>query len=70
MKEGEGGMYGESNMETNIIICKIDRQWSLLCNSGNSNLELCNNIEGWHGEGGGREVQEKGALGIPMADSC
>ena len=25
---GEGGMYGESNMETYIItICKIDNQW-------------------------------------------
>ena len=23
---GEGGMYGESNMETYITICKIDRQ--------------------------------------------
>ena len=24
---GEGEMYGESNMETYIIICKIDSQW-------------------------------------------
>ena len=25
---GEGGMYGESNMETpTITICKIDSQW-------------------------------------------
>ena len=24
---GEGEMYGESNMETYITICKIDRQW-------------------------------------------
>ena len=26
-QEGEGGMYGESNMETYITICKIDSQW-------------------------------------------
>ena len=24
---GEDEMYGKSNMETYIIICKIDRQW-------------------------------------------
>ena len=24
---GEGEIYGKSNMETYIIICKIDRQW-------------------------------------------
>ena len=24
---GEGEMYGESNMETYIITCKIDNQW-------------------------------------------
>ena len=26
-EKGEGEMYGESNVETYIIICKIDRQW-------------------------------------------
>ena len=26
-REGEGGMYGESNMETYITMCKIDSQW-------------------------------------------
>jgi len=25
--EGEGGRYGERNMETYITICKIDSQW-------------------------------------------
>ena len=34
---GEGEMYGESNMETYITICKTDGQWGLLYNSGNSN---------------------------------
>ena len=31
---------------------------------------LCDNLEGWDGVGEGREVQEGGDLGIPMADSC
>ena len=26
-EEGEGEMYGESNMETYITVCKIDSQW-------------------------------------------
>ena len=26
-EEGEGGMYGESNMETYITTWKIDAQW-------------------------------------------
>ena len=26
-EEGEGGIYGESNMETYITICKLDSQW-------------------------------------------
>ena len=28
-EEGQGGMYGENNMETHITICKIDDQCKL-----------------------------------------
>jgi len=38
--------------------------------TGGSNQLLCDNLEGWDGVGGGREVQEGGDLCIPMADSC
>ena len=31
---------------------------------------LCDNLEGWDGVGGGKEVQEGGNICIPMADSC
>ena len=31
---------------------------------------LCINLEGWDGEGNGREVQEGGDICVPMADSC
>ena len=30
---------------------------------------LCINLEGWDGEGDGREVQKGGDICIPMADS-
>ena len=30
-------MYGESNMETYLTICKIDSQWEFVYNSGNLN---------------------------------
>ena len=26
-EEGEGGMFGESNWETYITVCKVDSQW-------------------------------------------
>ena len=35
---GEGGIDGESNMETHITIRKIDSQWELANNSWNSTL--------------------------------
>ena len=31
---------------------------------------LCDNLEGWDGEGDGREAQEGGDMGILMTDSC
>ena len=30
---------------------------------------LCDNLEGWEGVGGGKEVQDGGNIYIPMADS-
>ena len=30
---------------------------------------LCDNLEGWDGEGDGREFQERGDMGVSMADS-
>ena len=37
---------------------------------GALNTLLCDNLEGWDGEGDGREVQEGGDICIPVADSC
>ena len=54
----EGEMYGESNMETYITICKIDSQWEFAVCLRKLKQGLCINLEGWDGERGTREVQE------------
>ena len=63
-------MYGESDMETYIIISKIDGQWEFAVWLRELKLGLCDNLEGWDGERDGREVQEGGDTCIPMSDSC
>ena len=69
-EEGEGELYGESNMETYITIRKIDSQWEFALCLRELKQGLCINLEGCDGEGDGREVQEEGAICIPVADSC
>ena len=60
-------MYGKSNMEIYITICKTVNR-NLLYGSGNSKQGPCINLEGWDGEGDGRVVQK--GQDIYMADSC
>ena len=67
-EEGEGEMYGESSMEAYIALCKIDSQWEFAVCLGELKQELCDNLEGWDGKGGGREVQEGGDICVPMTD--
>ena len=62
-------MNGKSNMETYITICKIDSQWEFTVWFRKLTQRLCINLEGWDGEGDGREVQKGGDVCIPMADS-
>jgi len=63
-------MYGESNLETYITMCKIDSQWEFALCLRKPKQGLCINLEGWYGEGNGREVQKGRDMCIPMADSC
>ena len=63
-------MYGKSNMETYITICKIESQWEFSVWLRKLKQGLCTNLEGWGGEGDGRDVQEGGDIYIPMAESC
>ena len=69
-EEEEGEMYGESNMETYITICKIDSQWEFAVWLRKLKQGLCKNLEGWNGEEDGREVKEGEDICTPMADSC
>ena len=58
MEKGVGELYGESNMETYITICKIDSQWDFaVCLRGPKQGLCLINLEGWDGEGDEREVQ-------------
>ena len=39
---------------------KLHGQWEFVEDTGSSNGMLCDNLEGWHGVGGGGKVQEGG----------
>ena len=62
-------MCGKSNMKTYITMCKIDSQWEFAVWLRKLK-QGCVNLEGWDGEGDGREVQKGGDICKPMADSC
>ena len=44
---GEGEMYGKSNMETYITICKIDSPWGFAVWLRKLKQGLCDNLEVW-----------------------
>ena len=60
VRGGEGEIYGKSNMETYITICKIYRQPEFVIYLRKLKQGLCINIEEWDGEEDGREVQKGG----------
>ena len=61
-------MYGESNIEIYITICNSQREFAVCLRKLKQGL--CINLEGWGGEGDGREFQNGRDICIPMADSC
>ena len=63
-------MYGKSNMETYITICKIDSQKEFALWLRKLKQGFYINLVGWNGEEDEREVQKGGDICIPMADSC
>ena len=63
-------MYGKSNMETYITMCKIHSQWEFAGWLRELKKGLCINLEGWFREGDGREFQKGEYICIPVADSC
>ena len=56
----EGEMYGKSNMETYIIISKIDSKWEFAVWLRKLKQGLCINLDGWDGDGDGTEFQKEG----------
>ena len=67
---GESEMYGKSNMETYITICKIDSQQEFAVWLRKLKQGLYINLDWWDGKADGREVQKGVDICIPMADSC
>ena len=66
---GEDEMYGESNMETYISICKRDNQQEFAVCLRKLRQGLCISLEGWgEREMGGRLKRE--GIHLPMTDSC
>ena len=63
-------MYRKSNMETYITICKINSQQEFAVWHRKLKQGLYIILEGWDGQGDGREFQKGGDICIPMADSC
>ena len=57
-------------MEMYTTICKIDSQWDLAIWLRELKPGLCDNLEGWDGEGHEGGFQEGRDMGVPMADSC
>ena len=47
---------------------KLDSQWEFAVRL--RELKYCDNLDGWDGVGGGREVQEERYIYIPMTNSC
>ena len=59
VREGEGGVKGESSMETYALpSVKQPASGNLLYEAGGSNQVLCDNLDGLDAKGGGREIQE------------
>ena len=69
-RRGEGEMYGKSNMEIYITICKIHSQLEFAVWLRKLKQGVCINLEEQNGEGDEREVQKGGYICIPMADTC
>ena len=63
-------MYGDSNMEIYVTLCRIDSQGEFAVCLRKLIQGLYVNLKGWNAEGDGREVQKGGDICIPMADSC
>ena len=56
---GEDEIYGKSNMDSYITICKIDSQQEFAVWLRKLKLGLSNNLEEWEGVRYGREIKDR-----------
>ena len=63
-------MYGKSNMETYITICKTESQQEFAVWLRKVKEGLCINLEGWDVVVDWREFQKVVYIRIPMVNSC
>ena len=59
-------MYGKSNVETYITICKTDSQWEFAVWLKKPKQGLCIKLEGGDGEADGREFQKGRDICVPI----
>ena len=70
MGKGEERVRCMERVTWKLTICKINSQWEFAVWLRKLKQGLCIHLEGWDGEGDGREVQKGEDICIPMADSC
>jgi len=61
-------MYGKSNMETYITICKVVKPMGICCMAKKHKQGLCINLDRWDGEGHGRGFQKGEDICVSMAE--
>ena len=61
-------MYGRVIWK--LTMPSVNSQWESAVWLRKLKQGLCINLEGWGGEGDGREVQRGGDICIPVADPC
>ena len=67
----KGGMIWENSTETyRLPYVKEIASGTLMYDTGNPKLVLCDNLEGWGGEADGNGFQDGGDTCMPMANSC
>ena len=69
-EEGDGEMYGESNIEIYNVMCKTESQWEFAVRLRKLKQGLYDDLEVWDREGDAREIWEGGDMDVPMHDYC
>ena len=69
---GAIGQHRPRQLVSNSTLTDYSQKWTKTHekHTGNSKQVFWINLEGWDGERDGREVQNRGDICIPMADSC